>query len=122
MIIYRFSYAMGVSAIVNTIAFPKDVPKTPYNNLIKDLIKLTSGNNRIYAALYRPRNPSNKVIVHCHANGETLYFLNTLMQTAAKFYKVNLLVFDWEGYGMSEGKANETTLLRSAEAVYQYAL
>lgn len=65
-----------------------------------------------------PQRPA-ATILYCHGNSgsiavrvEVLRFLRSL--------SVNLLAFDYRGYGRSEGKPSEAGLFRDARAAYRY--
>lgn len=68
-----------------------------------------------------PADSARLTILYCHGNAgnisdrlETLLFFNKL--------GVNVAIFDYRGYGKSEGKPNEEGTYKDATAVWQYLL
>ena len=102
------------------VFFPsKDVLVTPRTvGLAFEDIYLQSGEARIHA-WYVPAKNARLSVLFCHGNAgnmshrlETLSLFNTL--------GVNVLIFDYAGYGRSEGKASEAQTYRDVEAAWRF--
>ena len=102
------------------IFFPsKDVLATPLTvGLDFEDVYLDAGESRIHG-WYVPAENAQLSVLFCHGNAgnishrlETLRLLNTL--------GVNVLIFDYAGYGLSEGKASEAQTYRDAAAAWRY--
>jgi uncharacterized protein len=63
--------------------------------------------------------PDNKTILHCHCNyGNISYLKETI--TMADRQQLNLIVFDYYGYGKSVGKAHPNNIYKNGEDIYKY--
>ena len=72
-------------------------------------------------AWYFPGNPGRKTILFCHGNAgnishrlETVEFLKTL--------EVNVLLFDYRGYGRSDGRPTEENVYTDARAAFDWLI
>jgi hypothetical protein len=74
---------------------------------------------KLHGWFFRAANPDAPVIVWCHGNAGNL---TDRAEMAAEIAKrgVAVFLFDWRGYGRSEGKARENALLRDALAAHDY--
>ncbi len=84
----------------------------------EDLTFTTKDGTRI-SGWFVPSVLSRAVIILCHGNGgnishrlEKIMMLNRL--------NLDVLIFDYRGYGMSEGRPSEKGLYLDTEAVYEY--
>jgi len=67
------------------------------------------------------RSPDSPMLLWCHGNaGNIINRLDNLVRLHRAGFSVFL--FDYRGYGRSQGKPSETGLYRDAEAVYQYLI
>ncbi|KAH0573125.1 Alpha/beta hydrolase family protein [Spironucleus salmonicida] len=114
------------AGIIDKYAFPKNIPKNDYREMLGDrLHQITlniSKSPKIYLAVYDPPCPPKLTIIYSHANAETLYFINYYIQYIASTFKSQVIAFDWEGYGLSDGTSGEKQLLRGSDAVYDYVI
>ena len=102
------------------IFFPsKDVLATPLTvGLAFEDVYLDAGGSRIHA-WYVPAENARLSILFCHGNAgnishrlETLRLFNT--------FGVNVLIFDYAGYGLSKGKPSEEQTYNDAQAAWRY--
>lgn len=56
----------------------------------------------------------------CHGNGEHVAFLAEEMAFLSERFKINVMVFDYRGYGKSEGAPFESGVLADAEAAQRW--
>jgi len=122
--------AAGIYAVLCTVLYliqdrlvyypDPDVDTTPKQLKMpfEDLMLTTSDGVRI-SAWYVPAAKARGTVLFCHGNGgnisgrlDTLWTLNRL--------GMNVLLFDYRGYGTSEGKPNEAGTYRDAEACWKY--
>lgn len=90
--------------------------------LTYDLVTYPSANGNSLSALYFPTPlPAKGTIVHFHGN-----FANLSNHFPASYFLVqrgfNVLVFDYQGYGASEGKPNRIRTIEDGQASVQWAL
>lgn len=80
----------------------------------------TADGVKLHAWLFKsPTNPGAPVIVWCHGNGGNLTDRAEMAVELAK-RGVSVFLFDWRGYGRSEGRATESGLFHDALAAYDY--
>ena len=97
------------------------VVKTPQAaGLVYENDFLRAGDARIHA-WYVPAKNARLSILFCHGNAgnishrlETLSLLNSL--------GVNVLIFDYSGFGLSNGKASEVQTYRDVEAAWRFLI
>lgn len=90
--------------------------------LTYNLVTYPSANGRMLSALYFPAaGPAKGTIVHFHGN-----FANMSNHFPASYFLVqrgfNVLVFDYQGYGASEGKPSRRNTVEDGQASVQWAL
>lgn len=79
----------------------------------------TSDGVKLHAWLFRAANPEAPVIVWCHGNAGNLTDRAEMGVEIAK-RGVSVFLFDWRGFGRSEGRARENALFRDALAAHDY--
>lgn len=80
---------------------------------------LTSDSVKLHGWLFSATNPAAPVIVWCHGNAGNLTDRADMAVELAR-RGISVFVFDWRGYGRSEGKARENDLLLDALAAHDY--
>jgi len=99
------------------------VRQVPYNpgdiNLPFENVVFETKNRVKLSAWYIPAQKATLTILFCHGNGgnmthrlDTINILNEL--------GLNCFIFDYRGYGASEGKPSEAGTYRDAEAAYKW--
>ncbi len=99
----------------------KSVVTTPQAvGLVYEDIYLTSGDERIHA-WYVPAEGARLSVLFCHGNaGNISHRLETLSLLSS--LGVNVLIFDYAGFGLSEGKASEAQTYHDVEAAWQFLI
>jgi uncharacterized protein len=79
----------------------------------------TTDGVKLHAWYFRAANPEAPVIVWCHGNAGNL---TDRADMGSEFAKrgISVFLFDWRGFGRSEGKAIEGKLFRDALAAHDY--
>jgi fermentation-respiration switch protein FrsA (DUF1100 family) len=75
---------------------------------------------RLNGWLYRAREPNAPLIVWCHGNAGNLIDRTPMAAELAR-RGISVLLFDWRGYGKSEGHPSEDALYDDALAAYDFA-
>jgi uncharacterized protein len=71
------------------------------------------------AAWYVPARESRGTVIFCHGNGGNMgNYLNTVLVHHS--LGLNVLIFDYRGYGESEGETTEEGTYKDAEAAWRY--
>lgn len=96
-------------------ATPKDIGLN-YENVTfttKDGVRLSGW--------FIPANPSRATLIFCHGNAGNI---SHRLEKIKIFINLNLdvLIFDYRGYGMSKGSPSENGLYLDAEVVYDYLI
>ena len=87
---------------------------------IRDCTFITSDGVKLNAWFLPVRNARSTVLI-CHGNGGNLsYFYSYLNQLAQ--LRVNTFVFDYRGYGKSEGEPTEAGVYLDVIATYQFLI
>lgn len=63
--------------------------------------------------------PGAKTVIFCHGSGGNVSQRSYLVEICDR-QKINLVLFDYSGFGLSSGTPDPETLLRNGEAVYQF--
>ena len=63
---------------------------------------------------------SNKTLIFCHGNGETLGFLGAELAEIRDRWNVNVVAFDFRGYGKTGGIANQADILFDSVVVAKW--
>ena len=65
---------------------------------------------------YVPHENARATVLFCHGNGGNLSIRVDMLQILNRHVGVSVMIFDYRGYGRSEGKPNETGVLLDARA------
>ncbi len=79
----------------------------------------TTDGVKLHGWYFKAANPDAPVIVWCHGNAGNLTDRAEMAVELAK-RGVSVFLFDWRGYGRSEGKPRENALFRDALAAHDY--
>jgi uncharacterized protein len=92
---------------------PKDI-----NIEYEDIFFLTEDNLKLNAWFIKAKNP-RATIIFCHGNGGNI---SHRLDKIAFFHKleVNIFIFDYRGYGKSQGKPNENGLYQDVQAADKF--
>ncbi|MFH1701634.1 MAG: alpha/beta hydrolase [Candidatus Zixiibacteriota bacterium] len=90
-------------------------------NLEFEDLYLTTSDGVNINAWYVPAVASQATIIICHGNGGNI---SHRLETIELFNQLNLsvLIFDYRGYGRSEGKTTEDGTYKDAEAAWDYLI
>lgn len=75
---------------------------------------------RLHGWLFRAEDANAPLLVYCHGNGGNIGERSPVAANLAK-RGVSVLLFDWRGYGKSEGAPAEAALFIDALAAYDFA-
>ncbi len=65
--------------------------------------------------------PGHKTIMFCHGNSGNISYRKYIVDICQEF-KLNLLIFDYRGFGKSSGKPSKHNLKQDGEAAYKYLI
>jgi fermentation-respiration switch protein FrsA (DUF1100 family) len=127
MFVFGCIFFLGLRRLERAIAFHPEPYKagaawtTP--TAAEDVWFATADGNRLHGWFFRPISKSpTATVIYFHGNGGNLTNVGWVGERlAARGF--NALIFDYRGYGRSEGQlVNEQGLYADAEAAYQYVL
>mmetsp|Transcript_14503 Transcript_14503/g.27286 ORF Transcript_14503/g.27286 Transcript_14503/m.27286 type:complete len:278 (-) Transcript_14503:61-894(-) len=104
---------------INSILF-----RPPEPNLLHPSCRFflkTSQGNRI-SACYFKRVKSKITLIYSHANAEDLGIMFIWLKCLARRLDVNILAYDYTGYGESDGEPSEEACYADIEAAYDYLI
>jgi uncharacterized protein len=87
-------------------------PTIPYRKVLIE--------DRIHGWLFE-NHPENKIVLFCHGNFLNISHHDFIVELCHRS-KLNLLIFDYSGYGLSEGKPNTKVVCEDGEKAYQFLL
>lgn len=96
--------------------------RTPPNDRVRDVeLRLTDG-TRIHAwwCPTRDGQPSQGALLHCHGNGGNLSHRGASVELWHEQLNLAVLLFDYPGYGKSEGRPSEMGCYAAADAAYDW--
>jgi fermentation-respiration switch protein FrsA (DUF1100 family) len=86
---------------------------------IQDIDLASADGTRIHAWWY-PAKESKDVLLYCHGNAGNLSHRGPTIIKLSKILNTSVLIFDYPGYGKSEGKVSEKGCFDAADAAYQW--
>lgn len=109
----------------SSMFFPEKYPAGDWNKdayIVKasDVFFTTQDNVRLHGWMFRSGRPDAPLIIWFHGNGGNI---TSRAPVAAELAArgVSVLLFDWRGYGRSEGTPTESALFLDSRAAYQFA-
>lgn len=81
----------------------------------EEVVFESEDSTRLHGWYFAHPNPQAHLLF-CHGNGEHLGFLGPWADQLRREHRVSLFVFDYRGYGKSEGRPHEQGVLRDGEA------
>ena len=96
----------------------------PPNGLVQDVELWTSNGTRIHAWWCPPKNwlPAQGALLYCHGNAGNLSCRGDAVTLWQQALGVAVLIFDYPGYGRSDGRPTETGCYAAADAAYQWLI
>ena len=97
-------------------------PKPPKSYAIEDERFFSIDNSGQSIAACQIKQNSDWHLIFSHGNFEDIGNCYDYCLALSKALNINVIAYDYPGYGASEGKANEKTVTSAIEAVYQYLI
>ena len=82
-------------------------------------VKSKNGNN-VCCFEYKSKESSNKVILWSHGNAANSYERSEYFYELTKCLNVNVMAYDYQGYGLSEGYYGENNCYDDIESIINY--
>jgi uncharacterized protein len=113
--------ASGCQSLENKLVFqpqPNNV-RAPLPPPLEDIELATADGIKLHAR-WRPHPNPKGVLLYCHGNAGNLEYFAKLTRQFHDSLECSVLIFDYPGYGRSEGKPSETGCYTAAEAAYDW--
>lgn len=92
-----------MDSIVNALLFHPPPPHNPCYSFVTDVVHVTTAQGERIAVAHVWRRGAKKTILYSHANSEDLNLAFAWMQRLAMELNVNVVGYDYSGYGASTG-------------------
>eukprot|EP01083_Nonionella_stella_P008146 23515_1 len=114
-----FIFMQLLPGAMNKLVFqPPD--KTAYKD-VSFFIHSASGNK--IAAIYYQQTSAKYTILYSHGNAEDMSQISNYLKDLGTRLSINILLYDYSGYGLSEGDIpSEMTLYADIESVYNHLI
>lgn len=91
----------------------------PANCVVGDVWLDLADGTRLHAWWF-PQPGATGALLYCHGNAGNLSYRGQAAQALAETLGVSVLLFDYPGYGKSEGKPSEAACYAAADAAYDW--
>ncbi len=102
--------------------FPEKYNPATYSEKSKikheDVFVPVSKNRKLHAWLFQAKNAQVTVLMH-HGQGQNVAFFRSSAEVLAQC-GASVLLYDYEGFGLSDGNPSNEALVRDADACYWY--
>jgi fermentation-respiration switch protein FrsA (DUF1100 family) len=119
-ILFTGCFDLDSSLFNNDTLSAYSLPTSVIPESLRTQVVLTSQGKKIYGYFVRSSDPAEQnVILYNHGNRDHLQFYWDRVEL---FYRMgfNVFIYDYQGYGMSEGEPSEAGIYADAIAAYQY--
>lgn len=125
VIAIALAYLFSLYLRTNGLFFPEKFPKgmwdvDRYSIAPQDVNFTASDGVKLHGWLFRSPKAGAPLMLFCHGNAGNITERAPVAEEFAK-RGVSMLVFDWRGYGKSEGVAKENALYDDALTAYDFA-
>lgn len=107
-----------VTSLVNSVLFRP--PNCQGYIFPHEVIRLKTSRGNTIGAIYLRNLSSNITLLYSHENGEDLNTSYRYLRKLVARLKVNVMAYDYSGYGESTGQPNELNCYADIKAVYEY--
>ncbi|OII74700.1 alpha beta hydrolase [Cryptosporidium ubiquitum] len=114
---------MVIQKFVDVAMFPGtyssyDITSYPETILIPGPI---DGGRKIPCFLFAPRSNSKILVIYAHANGVDIGEIHGRLRYVSERLRVNMLLFDYPGYGKFEGRSDESSVDQCMNVLLNFA-
>ena len=99
---------------------PRDAGSWDVNQFGAEDVSFVSADGTKLHGWYFQHPEPKAAILFCHGNGEHIGFLGESMYALSQRLSASVFVFDYRGYGLSEGKPFERGVLEDGEAAQRW--
>jgi fermentation-respiration switch protein FrsA (DUF1100 family) len=91
----------------------------PLNAHVQDVDLLSSDGTKLHAWWF-PHDDDEGTVLYCHGNAGNLSHRREMFMAWHQQMKMSVLIFDYPGYGKSDGNPSEAGCYEAGEAAYQW--
>eukprot|EP01083_Nonionella_stella_P020859 57871_1 len=117
---YQYILAPFIKYNIESIAFrpPPKSPKHKYSDLNHFMI----GSAHKISAMYSEYPLSELTVIYSHGTGDDLTIIARHMQRIRDVFKVNVIAYDYSGYGLSDGQRSEENIYNDIQIIYNHCI
>ncbi len=93
--------------------------KSPPDSRVVDIELRTADGVKLHA-WWLPHDESDGAMLYCHGNAGNLSHRGEVVKAWHRSMRLSVLIFDYPGYGRSEGKPSEAGCYAAADAAYDW--
>eukprot|EP01083_Nonionella_stella_P163424 537830_1 len=118
---YQYILAPFIKYNIESIAFrpPPKSPKHKYSNLNHFMIGSSSPK---ISAMYIEYPVSKLTVIYSHGTGDDLTVIAHHMQRIHDVFKVNVIAYDYSGYGLSDGQRSEENVYNDIQIIFNHCI
>lgn len=118
-IIISFLVTSCITLSEGNFFFPEDKGDIPTNLNNIEKINITTNDNFTLSGIII-KNNSNNFLIYFYGNGQSIYESFSRLLFLSKEFNLNIVCFDYRGYGKSTGKPAFDNLISDAVLIYDY--
>lgn len=120
IVLISLLFASCITLSEDNFFFPEDHGDIPFKeeNIIQKLNIKTNDQQTLDGILIK--NNSNDYLIYFYGNGQSIYEAFSRLLFIANEFNLNVVCFDYRGYGKSTGKPTFDNLLSDAILIYDY--
>ncbi len=106
---------------IESIAFPTPRPSyDAFHNNLLFLPKDKQGTSFVACMFYKSPTLSNKTLLYSHGNATDIGMVHEFLLKLSKRVGINIISYDYPGYGLTKGKPSEAGCIECIRTVYEY--
>lgn len=113
-----YGFYLWIPSVTERLVFQPPNQKL-YHCKHKHLYVTNSSGNQV-AAIYFKRKDAKYTVLYSHGNGEDLSHISEFLKEFSKQLNVNVISYDYSGYGLSQGSPSRDSLYDDSDAMYNY--
>ena len=112
LVVYAF-LCIGMMALEGYLVYPipNSTPTSSSNPTIEDIHIVTEDGIKLHGLYFSHPNPQYRIL-YCHGNGEDVSHNRNFVAKLRDSLQASILLFDYRGYGKSEGAPFEAGLIQ----------
>lgn len=93
--------------------------KKPTDIRFEEFTTITTDNTKLYGIIFK-YNDSDKYLLYSHGNTSNIYERYDKIKNLAELFKINVIAYDYRGYGLSNGIPSTNGLYIDIMAIWEH--